>query len=130
MKVTVKIKPEIAVKGSGFYDLEGKQDIFPPRGKDGKPVINHEFTVESTSFVEAKIASQELVLVAREEAVVIYEVFLGSEKMTEIQTGENAQEDEIFELILKTDEAKKSGLKDKNVKSYQISGNKIEIVVK
>lgn len=71
MKVTVKIAPKIAASARGFCDIEGKQDIFPPRDIDGKPVMDKEFTLDATPFVEAKIASGELVLLARDEAETI-----------------------------------------------------------
>jgi hypothetical protein len=130
MKVKVKINPKIASAGCGFCDIEGKQDIFPPR-KNGKPVIDHEFTVEATPFVEAKIASQELKLISREEEpkTISYEVFLNSDKITEIEIKRDASEDEIFALIEKNKKWMEAGVIKKNITGYTIEANKIVIAV-
>jgi hypothetical protein len=65
-KVFVKIKPEIAKRGGGFYDINGKQDITPVRDKDGTVNIEQVFERQGTPFVEQKIASGELILIRRE----------------------------------------------------------------
>jgi hypothetical protein len=131
MKVKIKINPKIASKGCGFCDIEGKQDIFPPR-KNGKPVIDQEFTVEATPFVEAKIASQELLLISREEEskTITYEVFLNSDRITEIEVKRGSSEDEIFAVIEKNKKCVESGVMKKEITGYTIEANKIVIAVK
>ena len=66
MKVKVKLNSKIAGTGRGFYDIEGKQNIYPSK-KDDKWDVDKEFTLEATQFVESKIASGELILLSREE---------------------------------------------------------------
>jgi len=64
MKVKVRIKKMIAVKGCGFFDIDGQQELFP-RDNRGNIDAEKEFTVEATPFIESKIASGELVLLSR-----------------------------------------------------------------
>lgn len=64
--IKVKIKKAIALKGCGFVDIDGKQDLFP-RDKNGKIDVDKVYTVEATPFIELKIASGELVLVSRDQ---------------------------------------------------------------
>ena len=129
MKVKVKINSKIASKGGGFYDIQGKQNIYPS-SKNGKIDIDEVFTVEATEFVEAKIASGELVLICRgEDKDVTYEVYKGSEKLTELAVKEGATEEEIFSQLAKNKEYQ-GLLKDHKVTGYSIEQNKIMIKVK
>jgi hypothetical protein len=66
MEVRVRIKDSIARKGCGFYDIDGSQELFP-RNEKGGIDIKKEFTVNSTPFIESKIASGELILLERIE---------------------------------------------------------------
>jgi len=131
MKVKVKIKADIAAKGSGFCDIEGGQDIFPPFDKKGAPVIDKEFTLEATPFVESKIASGELVLLAREDdaKMVPYEVYANNDMITEVKVKEGSTEEEIFDVISKNNACKKI-LKEKELVGYEINSQQIVMKVK
>lgn len=65
--VHVRIKKEIAAKGCGFYDIDGRQEILPPRDKKGKPNVEKVFELAETPFVRMKIGTGELVVVRRDE---------------------------------------------------------------
>ncbi len=131
MKVKVKIKASIAAKGSGFCDIEGGQDIFPPLDKNRNPVVDKEFTLEATSFVESKIASGELILVAREDEskMIPYEVYANNDMITEVKVKEGSTEEEIFDVISKNNAYKKI-LKEKELVGYEIKGQQIVMKVK
>lgn len=135
--VKVRIKPAIAAAGCGFCDIEGKQEIFPPRDGAGRPVTDAVFDLSATPFVEQKIASGELVLIARAEeaarpsaprpgAVV---VSVNGEHVAEIEIAADATEEDILAAV---DEAPdvKNVLAGKKVKGVTISDGKVEIKVK
>jgi len=101
-KVIVKLKPGIAVTGSGFYDFEGKQDIFPPRNKKGKPVVDHKFELLATPFVEHKIASGELVLIKRIEGKTEYPIYVNGKEVSRLKEPEEwpESEEELSQLVI------------------------------
>jgi|GEM_PF-2193192 hypothetical protein len=131
MKVKVKIKPAIASRGCGFCDIEGGQDVFPPFDENGKPVIDKEFTLEATSFVESKIASGELILIAREDdrEMISYEVYVNNEPVTEVKIREGSSEKDIFDRLAK-DKTCQGILKKKELQGYEIKDQQIVIKVK
>jgi|GEM_PF-5403855 len=64
--VKVKIKPELAKKGLGFFDFEQNADIFP--NENGKSKPDKVFNLKKTRFIQAKIDSGELVQVGKPSA--------------------------------------------------------------
>ncbi|TAL31581.1 MAG: hypothetical protein EPN93_17450 [Spirochaetes bacterium] len=136
--VKVKIKRSIAAKGCGFCDIGGKQNIFPPRDKDGKPDVNSVFHLKSTSFVESKIATGELVLVGREgvegpntahSSNGCLAVKVNGKVITELAVPEGLSEDAILELVEK-DAAVRDSIKGKNIKSVDVKNGQVLIAVK
>ncbi len=113
MKIKVKIKPEIAAKGSGFYDPDKKQNIYPPRDKDRNPKVGHIFTLESTPSIEKRISNGELILIERigvkekEEnstdtgkSVSEIKVIINEKEVTKIKASlEEMPDDQLEELV-------------------------------
>ncbi len=142
MKVTVKIKPEIAKKGSGFSDIEGKQEI-RPFDKNGKLVPDKVFELESTPFVELKISTGELKLLKREEdqeekktktdpgaaAEVELKVFVNGESKGMIKTEKDASEGKIKRALF-ADESIRASLEDVKIKDIKITESEVEITAK
>lgn len=141
MKVYVKIKPEIAKKGSGFSDIEGKQEIRPY--EKGKLVPDKKFELESTPFVESKISTGELILLKREEKEEKdpgensgsgdknhgeFKVFIDGKEAGSIKTAEK-DEKQIKTAVYK-DEKIRELLKGRKVDTFDINEAEITITLK
>ena len=131
MKVYVKINPKIAAKGAGFSDIAGKQEVYPPY-KDGAPVVDKEFELESTPFVEQKIATGELVLIKREEekkstsTETELSVTINGTVVTSIKVAKDEKSEKIQKTVL-ADELVIAALKDLKTKSIKITAAAVEI---
>ncbi len=64
--IKIKIAPELAKQGLGFYDFDQRADIFP--NENGKLNPDMIFEVEPTRFVRSKIESGELIVADEEKS--------------------------------------------------------------
>jgi len=128
--VEVKLHPEIARRGGGFCDIDGRQDILPPRDSNGALIVDHVFSLEMTPFVSQKISTGELIPVGLEkDGLKKLPVYVNGEMVSEIAISEGMADEEISQALL-MDEKVTGACGDREIKKLSVEKDCVEIRVK
>ncbi|HOW82434.1 MAG TPA: hypothetical protein PK573_07740 [Spirochaetota bacterium] len=128
--VEVKLHPGIARRGGGFCDIDGRQDILPPRDKSGFPVVDHVFTLEMTPFVSQKISTGELIPVGLEKGgLKKLPVYVNGEMVSEVAISEGMADEDISQALL-MDEKVTGACGDREIKKFSVGKDGVDIRVK
>jgi len=88
----VKVRDDIVNRGSGFFDITGKQRIFAKKSDD---IIE----VQETPFVREKIATGELIVISRRSGVSNFEIRVNDKMIKTIPIDASMSEKDILELV-------------------------------
>jgi len=115
----VKVRDDIVNRGSGFFDITGKQRIFAKKSDD---IIE----VQETPFVRKKIATGELIVISRRSGVSNFEIRVNDKVIKTIPIDASMSEKDILELVY-SDKVVMKAIGNKDIVAVEKTDSSISI---